>query len=98
MTTDFASAPTLAASQRPAAWPLRGWPALVLTGLLLAVHVVLRVTDLGPRLGFVGFVGLMAVTLVTGLAFVGWWLVDRRQRLSDRFLILAVAIIGAAAG
>jgi outer membrane protein assembly factor BamB len=66
-------------------------------GILWTVYSVLRWTDLGPSLGFMGFLILLGVGALVTLLFLAWWLAVSRVRLAERFLVFIAAVCGALA-
>lgn len=72
--------------------PPRVWPPLLLLGILWTVYSVLRWTDLGIALGFMGFLILLGAGAVVTLLFLVWWLAASRVPLAERFLVLAAAV------
>ena len=87
MTTQTA---TVADPQHPSepgtapARPPRVWPPVVLLGVFWAVYSVWRWTELGPSLGFLGFLILLGVAALTTLLFAVWWLAASRVRWTER--------------
>lgn len=71
----------------------RIWPPIVLLGVFWTVYSVWRWTDLGTSLGFMGFLILLAVAVLTLLLFAAWWLGASRVRWSERLLVLGTAVL-----
>src|SRR5262245_3295334 len=81
--------PGAAAPARPA----RVWPAAVLLGLFWTVYSVWRWTELGPSLGFMGFLILLGIGTLTTLLFVVWWVLASKVRWAERLVVLATAAV-----
>ena len=90
----MSSQPNLAGMSLPRRSP-RIWPAIAMLVVFWAIYSVWRWTDLGPSLGFLGFLILLAVCAVTMLVFVIWWLAASRVTWLERFAVLAIAIAAA---
>jgi outer membrane protein assembly factor BamB len=92
--TDLAasSSPALAPAPVPSIRLPRVWPPLVLLGILWMTYSVLRWTDLGISLGFMGWLILLAVGAVTTLLFAVWWLAASRVGWGERLLVLGTAV------
>jgi outer membrane protein assembly factor BamB len=71
----------------------RVWPAVVLVGLYWAVFLTLRSLELPI---FVRFLSALGTWGLLTIAFVTWWLTNRRLSLADRFLAFGVAVLGGA--
>src|SRR5262245_43825890 len=72
--------------------PPRLWPAVVLLGLFWAIYSVWRWTELGPSLGFMGFLILLGVGALTTLLFVAWWLTASRVGWTERLVVFGTAV------
>jgi outer membrane protein assembly factor BamB len=85
--------PVTAAPPKPA----RLWLPIALVCLFWTVYSVMRWTEFGIGLGFMGFLIQMATVALVTLAFVVWWLTSRTMRLRDRFFVFgAVVLVGIA--
>jgi outer membrane protein assembly factor BamB len=93
MTTDRSAG--IAVGPRPTASAPRVWPAVVLVGLLWGVYLALRWTELGPLLGFAGFLAQLAATALVTLLYFTWWLSRRQVRGIDRLLAFGPVLAGA---
>ncbi len=86
---DLPQAPTVKA---PASLP-RIWPPVVLLTLFWVVYSVWRWTDMGLSLGFMGFLMLLGIGVLTTLLFAIWWIAASRVSWSERLLVFGVAIV-----
>jgi hypothetical protein len=73
------------------ATPPRLWPAVMLLGMFWTAYALMRWTEFGMSLGFMGFLILLGFGALVTLLFLGWWLAASRVRLGERFLVLAAA-------
>jgi hypothetical protein len=69
----------------------------VLLGIFWTAYSVLRWTDLGMSLGFMGFLILLGVGVLATLLFIVWWLAASRVRLGERCLVFAAAVLAGVA-
>src|SRR5262249_46367764 len=79
---------------QPAASPARVWPPIVLLVLFWATYSVWRWTELGPSLGFMGFLILVGIEALATLVFAVWWMTASKVSWAERFLVIGVAIAG----
>ncbi len=95
MTTDtrITTIPILMPSAAAPAKAPRLWPPVVLLGLFWALYSILRWTDLGASLGFMGFLLLFGVDALVTLLFMVWWLAASRTGLAERFLVFGAAVL-----
>jgi outer membrane protein assembly factor BamB len=71
----------------------------MLLGLFWPIYSVWRWTDLGLSFGFMGFLILVGIGVLTTLLFALWWLAASNVSWNERFLVLSSAVfagIGAA--
>ena len=80
-------------AQAPARRSPRVWPPLVLVGLFWAYFLVSERIEMPT---FTRFLSQMGVLIGLTLAFIIWWLASRGLRLSQRLIVLGVAIVGGA--
>src|SRR5262249_26603157 len=73
--------------------PARVWPAAVLLGFFWTVYSAWRWTELGPSLGFMGFLILLGIGGLTTLLFVVWWVLASKVRWAERLVVLATAAV-----
>jgi outer membrane protein assembly factor BamB len=73
--------------------PPRVWPAVTLVAAYWIIHALLRGTDFGISLGFLGFLLVMATTGALILLFLVWWLTWSRVRWRERLYVLGAAIL-----
>jgi outer membrane protein assembly factor BamB len=78
--------PSVEIAKRP-----RLWLPVVMVGLFWTFHLVARQMELPT---FVRFLSTMAVSLALSLAFLLWWLFNRRIPRGERLIALAAALIG----
>jgi outer membrane protein assembly factor BamB len=94
VTTQPFPEPVAAAPARP-----RTWPPMVLLGIFWTIYSVLRWTDLGAALGFLGWLILLGSGALTTLLFAIWWLAASRVRWAERLPVFGTALAaGVAAG
>jgi outer membrane protein assembly factor BamB len=77
--------------------PPRVWPAVTLIGVYWIVYALLRWTDFGISLGFMGFLATMAAMAITVLLFLAWWLAWSRVSWRERLTVLGVLVVAGAA-
>jgi outer membrane protein assembly factor BamB len=73
--------------------PARLWLPMALVCLFWAVYCIGRWTEFGVSLGFMGFLIQLATVAVITLVFVGWWMVSRSMRLTDRLFVFGAAVL-----
>lgn len=73
--------------------PPRMWPAALVLGIFWTVYALLRWTELGASLGFMGFVVLFGVGALTVLLFAVWWLAASRVGRAERFRLFGMAVL-----
>jgi outer membrane protein assembly factor BamB len=72
---------------------------MVLLGIFWTIYSVLRWTDLGAALGFLGWLILLGSGALITLLFAIWWLTASRVRWAERLPVFATALAaGVAAG
>jgi outer membrane protein assembly factor BamB len=79
-------APSAEIANRP-----RLWLPVAMVGLFWIFHFVAAQVELPT---FVRFLSTMAVSLALSLAFLSWWLFNRRVPRSERLLAFAAALLG----
>jgi outer membrane protein assembly factor BamB len=76
--------------------PPRVWPAVTLIAIYWIVYALLRWTDFGISLAFMGFLLTMLAMAITVLLFLAWWLACSRVPWRERLIVLAVLIVAGA--